>query len=429
MVFSSVLMPRILCPVHATFRGGMKFALPRPLMRGIACSMLSARFCFLICPAILLMGCLDVSYAQEDPAAEKTFLEQAREAANKGDNTKAIKLYEMALQSALKVFKEDDLEVIMRRAELGEAYRAAGRWDNAIPQLDYVWKRLRFDADNKGRWLVHEGDICFGAAEKLGRALQGASRYDEAVMVFSTALADLEKSKRDEEEVINFDALLADTLFLLGKDEQAEKTVQHAQEVILRRYKDDPATKARLLSALGTLCYHHRRFERARIIAEQALLLAQQIQGIDPADYARYQDNLGAAYVQLGRLDEAEKLIAMARQEFLKKFTPDAPELMHVHLHMAEVLVRRHQLHDARYLTEEALRVARLNFPEQHPEVSKCLQNLASICLEQNQPGKASDLCAKALSINETALGYDHPRTQETRALMEKIQAELAKKP
>jgi hypothetical protein len=69
-----------------------------------------------------------------------------------------------------------------------------------------------------------------------------------------------------------------------------------------------------------------------------------------------------------------------------------------------------------------------LNFPEQHPEVAKCLQNLAAIWLEMKQPGKAGDLCAKALAINETTLGKDHPRTVETRVLLQKIEAEIAKK-
>jgi tetratricopeptide (TPR) repeat protein len=365
---------------------------------------------------------------QESPKEDLSFLEQAREAAKKGDNANAIKLYEMALQSALKVLKEDDIEVVMRRAELGEAYRAAGRWDDAIPQLDYAWKRLRYDAESKGRWLQQEGDVCFGAAEKLGRACQGAARYDEAVMVFSTAIADAERVKRNDDDLINFDALLSDTLLLLDRIEEADKVIQHAQDCIARRYPDDPAAQARLLSAIGTLYYHHHRFDKARIIAEKALLLAQKVPSIDPTDYARYQDNLGAAYVQLGRLDEAQRLITMARKEFLKKFTPDAPELMHVHLHLAEVSIRRGNYDDARSFTEEALRIARLNFPEQHPEVAKCLQNLAAVWLEMKQPGKAGDLCAKALAINEAALGKDHPRTIETRVLMEKIQEAIAKK-
>lgn len=366
--------------------------------------------------------------AQSAPPDEKSFAERAREAAKKGDNESAIKLYEMALQSALKVLKEEDIEVVMRRAELGEAYRAAGRWDDAIPQLDYAWKRLRYDAESKGRWLELEGDVCFGAAEKLGRACQGASRYEEAVMVFSTAIADAERVKRSDDDLINFDALLADTLLLLGRDAEADKVLQHGQDCIARRHPDDPATQARLLSAIGTLCYHHRRFEKARIIAERALLLAQQVRGIDPTDYARYQDNLGAAYVRLGRLDEAERLVILARKEFLKKFTPDAPELMHVHMHLAEVAMRRGSYEDARAFTEEALRIARLNFPEHHPEVAKCLQNLAAVWLEMKQPGKAGDLCAKALAINETALGKDNPVTVETRALLGRITAAIEKK-
>lgn len=387
-----------------------------------------SKFCRTLLLLFLLNGSSEGLRAQENPAEDLSFVEQAREAAKKGDNTNAIKLYEMALQSALKVLKEDDIEVVMRRAELGEAYRAAGRWDEAIPQLDYAWKRLRYDAESKGRWLQQEGDVCFGAAEKLGRACQGAARYEEAAMVFSTAIADAERAKRSDDDLINFDALLSDTLLLLDRNADADKVIQHAQDCIARRYPDDPAAQARLLSAIGTLYYHHHRFENARIIAEKALLLAQKVPTIDPTDYARYQDNLGATYVQLGRLDEAQRLITMARKEFLKKFTPDAPELMHVHLHLAEVSIRRGNYDDARAFTEEALRIARLNFPEQHPEVAKCLQNLAAVWLEMKQPGKGGDLCAKALAINEATLGKDHPRTVEARVLLEKIQAAIAKK-
>jgi tetratricopeptide (TPR) repeat protein len=376
----------------------------------------------------VLHGGAGMLRGQGSPLVEKSFIEQARTAAEKGDNASAIKLYEMALQSSLKVMKEDDIQIVMRRFELGEAYRAAGRWDDAIPQLDYAWKRLRFDAENKKRWLGEEGNICFGAAEKLGRAYQGASRYEDAAVVFSTAIADVESAKRDDEDLINFTALLADTLFLVGRDDEAEKALQKAQDGVMRKHADDEGTQARLLSALGTLCYHHRRFERARIIAEKALLLAQQARGIEATDYARYQENLGAVYVQVGRLEEAERLIIMARKEFLKKYTPDAPELMHVHLHLAEVAIKRSRFEDAKVFMEESLRIARLNFPEQHPEIAKCLQNLAAVWLELRQPGKAGDLCSKAVMINATALGADHPRTMESRALLEKIKVEIEKK-
>jgi tetratricopeptide (TPR) repeat protein len=396
--------------------------------RGFARSMRATCPPFLLLLLVLHSGAVVLRAQQGEAAEEKPFIEQAREAARKGDNASAVKLYEMALQSSLKILKEDDIEVVMRRAELGEAYRAVGRWDDAIPQLDYAWKRLRYDAESKSRWLEEEGSVCLGAAEKLGRAYQGAARYEDAAMVFSTAIADCERVKRDDADLINFDALLADTLLLLQRDLEAEKVIQHAQDCIARKHADDPATQARLLSALGTLCYHHRRFERARIIAEKALLLAQTVRGIEATDYARYQDNLGATYVQLGRLEEAERLIIMARKEFLKKFSPDAPELLHVHVHLAEVSLRRGRYEDARAFTEESLRIARLNFPEHHPEVAKCLQNLATVWLELKQPGKAGDLCAKALMINEAALGKDHPRSMETRVLLEKIEAAIEKK-
>ena len=148
---------------------------------------------------------------------------------------------------------------------------------------------------------------------------------------------------------------------------------------------------------------------------------------MEPGTLARHQDNLGAALVQLGRVEEAEKLILQAREGFLKQFTPDVPELMHVHLHLAEVAARRGDFEKATALTVEALRICRLHFPEENPETGKCLHNLAALWLQQRSPGKASDLASKALLIHQTTLGKDHPQTKETAALLDKIRSALPK--
>ena len=376
---------------------------------------------------LLSLLCFPLLPVAAQELLDKSFIEQAREAAQKGDNDTAIRLYEQALNSALKVFKEDDIEVVMRRAELGEAYRAVGRWDDAIPQLDYVWKRTRFDAENKQRWLKEEGNLAQTSAEKLGRALQGAARYTEAVKVFTTAIADAERQQRDDAEIINFDALLADTLLLLSREEEAGAVIQHALQRIERRHGDSAATRARLLTAFGTLCYHHRRFAQCAELAQKALDLELKSGNVESGTLARYQDNLGAALVQLGRVDEAEKLLLQAKEGFLKQFTPDAPELMHVHLHLAEVAAKRGQLEKATELTTEALRICRLHYPEANPETGKCLHNLAALWLRQGSPGKAGDLAIKALLVFQTTMGKDHPQTRETAALLEKIREVLPK--
>ncbi|WP_156345401.1 hypothetical protein [Verrucomicrobium spinosum] len=54
-------------------------------------------------------------------AFAQSYRDIAKEAALKGENEKAVINYELALSSATKLFKENDIEIVIRRGELGEA--------------------------------------------------------------------------------------------------------------------------------------------------------------------------------------------------------------------------------------------------------------------------------------------------------------------
>lgn len=368
-------------------------------------------------PLLLIPAFVLLMLAGRAPA--QSFREEAIQAAQRGDLEAAVSLYEQALNSALKVLKEEDVEITMRRLELGEAYRAAGQWEKAIAQLEYVWKRARYDAEQKKKWQGDEGTAAFGAAEKLGRAYQGAGRYAEAAVVFATAISDGERSQRDADEILEFDGLLVDTLLLLKRAEEAVKITQRAVQRIAQRHSDNSDKQVRMLSTLGMLFYHHGFYKEGAPVVRLAVdLAAQDLPGSVMMGFAL--SNLGGMLMHLdGRMDEAVNHLKAAEQVYMLTLNRDAKELLQVHLNLseAEALMGRNELAEQRGL--EALRLARLHFPEDSLQMARCLTNLAGCYVGLKQPGKAADLYARALEIQEQNLGRDHPETVQSREMLE----------
>jgi tetratricopeptide (TPR) repeat protein len=354
------------------------------------------------------------------PVSAQTFREKALEAAKTGNNEVAIENFEKALNSTLKVFKDDHVEVITARLELGEAYRAAGRWEDAIGQLDYVWKRARFDAEQNKRWDGEEGHLAYAAGEKLGRAMQGAARYGEAAVVFATTISDGEKSGRDVGQLLTLDALLADTLLLLGRVDDAGQAIARARERIDTTYAGQSEVQVRALSTLVTLYHHHRQHAKAMPIAQEAVDIANK--GLPPPNLVTAQANLNLGSVALhadGQLDVAIKSLKGAEEVYVKLKGPEAPELMNIQLNLSQAESVKKNYKEAESRGMQALALARLHYPADSLENAQCLHNLANCYMELKQPGKAGDLYANALSILEKTLGRDHPQTVEARKMLE----------
>ncbi len=372
----------------------------------------SAPRLLLLLPMLALLAAADLS--------AQSFREKALDAARRGDLQEAITNYELALNSALKILKEDDVEITLRRLELGEAYRAAGRWDEAITQLDYVWKRARFDAEQKNRWLGDEGTAVFGAGEKLGRALQGAGRYAEAAVVFATAISDGERTNRDADDILEFDGLLIDTLLLLDRADEAEKMTKRAVARVIKKYEENPDTQVRMITALSKLFYHHRAYKQGVPVAGMAANIAEH--GLPPTSNMKAFaiSNLGAMLLRVdGRRDEAIHALTEAEKIYLQKGNRSLKELLEVNLRLSEAEALRGRKEMAEQRGLEALRIARLHFAPDSIEVATCLANLAGCYVDMKQPGKASDLYAKAQEVYERTLGRDHPQTKEIRELAE----------
>ena len=76
---------------------------------------------------------------------------------------------------------------------------------------------------------------------------------------------------------------------------------------------------------------------------------------------------------------------------------------------LAALLLNTNRLGEAEPLMRRALEINESAFGNQHPTVAICLNNLAALLLNTNRLGEAEPLMRRALEINESAFGNQHP--------------------
>ncbi|NER82804.1 MAG: tetratricopeptide repeat protein, partial [Leptolyngbya sp. SIO1D8] len=79
---------------------------------------------------------------------------------------------------------------------------------------------------------------------------------------------------------------------------------------------------------------------------------------------------------------------------------------------------------EAETLLQEALAMRKQLLGNTHPDVGRCLDNLAMLYSAQGNPEEANPLCIKALAILEHSLRADHPWTVRCRENLEALRNE-----
>ncbi len=360
---------------------------------------------------LLLLAAL---LAAGTPLGAQSFRDQATNAYRGGDYNAAAALYEKSVATALKVMKEEDIEVIERRAELGEAYRAAGRFDEAIKQLSYVWKRTRFDAENKKRWSAQEGTLALAYAEKLGRTYQSAGRYQDALLIFSTGLYDAQRSNHDG-DALQLAALLAETQFVAKNDVEAANLAAQAF-AMAEKLTTNPVLQMRALSQLSSVCLRHSQLGLAKPMAQRALEIARKHEPTGSVVVAAHQTEMANVLLQTGALDEAEPLLREALTTILSSETPQSTRLIEVLLAEADLFLKRNQPDKALTKTRDAVEICRMKLPAMDARTGRSLKKLADTEMALNRPADAKPHYEHALMILEETFGPDDPFTAETRA-------------
>jgi tetratricopeptide (TPR) repeat protein/tRNA A-37 threonylcarbamoyl transferase component Bud32 len=224
------------------------------------------------------------------------------------------------------------------------------------------------------------------------------------------ARADAEQARRESEEVSSFlvDIFkVSDPGEARGGTVTARELLDRGAEQIRQGLRDQPASRARLLDAIGMIDQKLGLYEPARPLLEEAVAVRRALPGA-PLDLAASLVHL-AQVCQAQHRPETETLLreALAIQE--KRLGPDDPALALTSNELGIYYGYRGELAKAEPLFRRALKIREAGLGPGHPDVAVTLNNLAIVRAKQERYAEADELFRRALAIRERALPADHP--------------------
>ncbi|MCD6011461.1 MAG: kinesin light chain signature [Flavipsychrobacter sp.] len=189
-------------------------------------------------------------------------------------------------------------------------------------------------------------------------------------------------------------------------EEQYAKAIQIIEKLL--KGNSDNFTdnqKGLLLNELGLLLAGEGRYDRAKTVFEEAMIIVLKIYGDKSLNAATLQSNLGVIYSEMGDLENAEKVLINAINIY-DNFNADShPNKARDQMNLGTVYLHKEDFEKGKELLEESLNYNIAFYGEDHPIVGKIGANLASAYWGMGDLIKAKKLLEK--SINIISANYD----------------------
>ena len=220
-----------------------------------------------------------------------------------GDSAaQAIMIGERLVAARERVLGPDHPDTLASRNNLANAYRAAGRLDEAISLHEQIL------ADRE-RVLGPDHPDTLASRNNLANAYRAAGRLDEAISLHEQTLADRERVLGpDHPDTLTSRNNLAAAYQAAGRLDEA--ITLHEQNLADRERvlgPDHPETLPRGTTSPAPI--RPRAARRGDPLHEQTLAAREHVLGPDHPDTLTSRNNLAVAYQAAGRLDEAIPLV------------------------------------------------------------------------------------------------------------------------
>jgi tetratricopeptide (TPR) repeat protein len=298
-------------------------------------------------------------------------------------------------EEALKLQKDklgpDHPNTLVTSSNLGNAYRLAGKFEQAVPLLEDTLKRQRAK-------LGPDHPNTISTVAKLAVTYQSARKYDLALPLMEEALQ-RGKSRQGPEHPNTLVAMnnLAAVYLATGKGDQAVSLLEATLKIQTAKLgAGHPST----LASLGNLARAYQavgKVERAIPMLEEALKISKSGLGLDHGTTIALQIGLAVMYRDTGRLEDAIRLLEEARA----RAGSQSAEFDRAREELVAAYEKKEDYGKSEGVLRELAADFRSRFGEEDFRTAAQLSRLVRNLLQQRKYIEAEAPCRQALAIRE----------------------------
>jgi serine/threonine-protein kinase len=284
----------------------------------------------------------------------------------------------------------DHPDLVNALRDLGRALAEGGRFAAAEPvfrEVLEVAERLYPESDPEIAISVNNYAL---VEHDLGRYTAAEPLYRRAV--------DLES--RSGRGAARFGVARANRALLLIDLGRYGEAVSEYQAILSAREAASPPRPeavADVLEYLALALAGAGRLDEAEAASRQSLALRERHLRPDDRDLPRSRNVLGAVLRDRGALDAAEPLLRQALAERRRLLGPDHAEVAVSLEDLGDLLVARHRSADAADAFTEAVRIATVSFPADHPTIARLQMGRAAAAARASHCASGLEELARAL--------------------------------
>ncbi|MBF6358258.1 tetratricopeptide repeat protein [Nocardia higoensis] len=332
------------------------------------------------------------------------------------DLTRAIESAHRSITDHERVLGTDHPDTLLIRSNLANAYRDAGRVEQAIGEFE----RLLNDCER-----IHGPDHpnTLLTRSNLAHAYRAAGRVEQAIKESEHVLT-------DQQRVLGPDHLstlltrgnLAHAYRAAGRVEQAikesERLLTDQQRVL---GPDHPST----LITHGSLAHAYQaagRVEQAIPLLEQTATDCERVLGPDHPDTLSAHGNLANTYRDAGRVEQAIPLLEQTATDCERVLGPDHPDTLSAHGNLAHGYRVAGRVEQAIEKSERLLTDCERILGPNHLSTLITRNNLASAYQAAGRVEQAIEAFERLLTDCERILGPNHLNTSVVRGNLKAVQ-------
>ncbi|MEZ6085220.1 MAG: tetratricopeptide repeat protein [Phycisphaerae bacterium] len=306
------------------------------------------------------------------------------------------------------------------------------------------------DAENEG-YQVKVADVLAGAVaqlqedsetpatiraslyQTLGSSYQSLGRYSDAEPLMRKSVELFEESDGDVTvDLLSSRSMLARILFELDRlDEAAELFEEVIEETGIKDVPDQPVSfdvtesnsrddvaeseiirmGLSAITELARVRYAQGRRDEAISLATANIKRQKAMLGDNHFDTLGTMNMLGGQYQEIGRFDEARKLLGDVSIAYLKKFGSRHPKTLAATSNSASLLVQLGEYAEAEKIFRNVLEIQLEDIGEEHADTLITLNNLADVTMELGDVKEAEAAHRRVLRISRKVLGPENQNT------------------